>query len=301
LSVTEPFWLDNRYGDAFWGRYDTLNAQIDTVDVQGTVAVRLNPWRDAGFGVSAQKTEAMLEVALPNLSPLLPDGRSSVSGDGWNYGWSVGLQAHRDRMTLGASYRSAIEHDLDARVAVTGLLPPLDTVNFSTAGTARFTTPWMAVVGARFRATPQLTLNGQVQRFGWSEYDAIRIAFPGGGDTIRQDYDDTTSAAVGADYAVNSRWTVRGGFQFDQTPTPRHLREPGVPDSDSKLYALGASLRLRPNVTVDGGVGYRKHKGAPIYEDSLVYAGTPAATMTNVRGRVSGHDKTASVGLRWKF
>ena len=74
-----------------------------------------------------------------------------------------------------------------------------------------------------------------------------------------------------------------------------------MPDSNRRLYALGTSLQLRPNVTVDGGVGYVQQKGARIYEDSVFYGGTPAATMTRVRGRTSGSSKIASIGLRWKF
>ena len=301
VSVTQPYQLDNRFTPTYWGRYDTLNARVDTTDIQATAAWQVSDWLDVGVGFSAQYTEALLETAMPNLSPLLPDAKSSVSGDGWNYGWSAGLQAHRGPVSLGASFRSAIEQELDTRVTVSGLLPPLDAANFTTPGTATFSTPWIAVVGARYRATPQLTLNGQIQRFGWSEYDAIRVRFPGGSDTVRQDFDDTTSAAVGADYAVSPRWTVRGGFQFNQTPTPSYLREPGIPDSDRKLYTVGSSLQLRPNVTVDAAVGYSRMNGARIYEDSIVYGGTPAATMTNVRGRASGHSTLASVGLRWKF
>ena len=302
VSVTQPFLLDTHLSPTFWGRYDTITAHVKTTDIQGTVAAQVNSWLDVGVGVSAQYTEAMLENAMPNLSPLLPDARSSLSGEGWNYGWTVGAQAHTERLTVGASYRSAMNHELDTTVRISGLLPPLDAFNFTTdQGEADFKTPWMAVVSARFRVTPQLTLNGQVQRFGWSEYDAIRIRFPGGGDRIAQNYKDTTAWSVGADYAVNRNWTLRGGVQLDETPTPDDLREPGVPDTDRRLYTAGASVRVAPNVTLDGAVGLTDFKGARIDEDSVFYAGSPAATTTRVRGSIKREGRTASLGLRWRF
>ena len=301
FSAGTPFLLRTNFDPAFFGRYDTVNAKVETVDLQGTAAHQVNDWLDVGVGVSAQYTEALLASALPNLSPLLPDARSQLSGEGWNYGWTVGAQAHRGRGSVGASYRSGVTQDLDAQITVSGLLGPLAGANFSTAGRAEFKTPWMASLAGRWQATPQLTINAQAQRFGWSEYDAIRIAFPGGGDTIRQNYSDTTALGVGADYEVSPTLTLRGGVQYDETPTPDDLREPGVPDSDRWLYGAGGSLRLRPSVTLDAALGYIAFKGARIFEDSVFYGGSGADTFTRVRGETKGHGTIASAGLRWKF
>ena len=301
FSAGSPFLLRTDFNSDFWGRYDTLNAKIDVTELQGTAALRVNDWLDLGLGVSANYTEALLATALPNLSPLLPDGRSQVSGDAWNYGWTVGAQAHGDRGSVGLSYRSAVEHDLDAQISISGLLGPIAAGNMTGPGSATFTTPWIASLSGRWQLTPELTLNAQAQRFGWSEYDAIRIAFTGGGETIRQNYSDTTTVGVGADYQVSPILMLRGGVQFDETPTPDTLREPGVPDSDRVLYAAGGSLQLRPSIALDAALGYIAFKGDRIFEDSVFYAGTGADTSTRVRGNAKGHGVIASAGLRWKF
>ena len=56
-------------------------------------------------------------------------------------GWTVGGQAHFGQFTLGASYRSKIEHDLDGTVFVGGLVGPLAAANRDGPGSAKFTTP----------------------------------------------------------------------------------------------------------------------------------------------------------------
>jgi long-chain fatty acid transport protein len=77
---------------------------------------------------------------------------------------------------LGASYRSKMEHDLDGRVFVGGLLGPLAPANRDTKGSAAFTTPWIATLGARWQATDKLALNAQVQRIGWGEFKSIDVS-----------------------------------------------------------------------------------------------------------------------------
>src|SRR5437899_4703675 len=107
VSLTAPFNLTTKYRQQSWVRYDALRSRLTTADLQLTAAMKVTDWLDLGVGFDAQHTEAKLQNALPNLSPTLPDGITQLSGNGWNYGWTVGAQAPFDRLSLGASYRSA--------------------------------------------------------------------------------------------------------------------------------------------------------------------------------------------------
>jgi long-chain fatty acid transport protein len=302
LSVTKPFHLEYDYGDNAWTRYDTTANEIDATDIQVTGAMRATPWLDLGVGFSAQYTEAFLDSAYPNLDPTAPDARASLQGgDGWNYGWTAGAQAHLDRLSLGASYRSAMNHEIDGTFTLSGLLGPLAGGNFSAPAQTSFKTPWLAIVAARWQATPQLTLNGQVQRSGWSEYDAVRVTIGGQPSAIVQNFSDTTSVAVGADYALTPVWTIRAGVQFDPTPVADELREPGIADSDRWVYGLGASVVVNPAVTFDAALGYVAFQGDRIYENAVFYPGTGADTTVRMRGSYEADSKIVSAGLRWRF
>ena len=301
LSATRPFHFESDYGAGSWARYNTIEASIQTTDLQATAAYQLTPWLDVGAGVSAQYTEAHLRSNYPNISPFDPDATSELNGDGWNYGWTVGAQMDVDRLTLGASYRSAVEQELDAAVRVAGLTGPLAVANVDTNGQATFTTPWIAVIGARFRATERLTANIQVSRFGWSEYDAVTVSFTGGGVTIPQRFQDTTTYAVGADYELSPMITLRGGIQFDETPTRNDLREAGVVDSDRVRVGVGASWAVSPNMTFDAALSHTRYDENEIFEDYVFYPGTGADTTARLRGSFEASSNTASVGLRWRF
>jgi long-chain fatty acid transport protein len=302
LSATRPFYLENEFGAGSWTRYDTIRNQIHIDDYQATVAFRATEWLDLGVGVSAQYTDAFLDSASPNLNPAAPDGLQSLrAGEDWSYGFSLGAQAVFDRLSVGASYRSAHDRDLEGSLSLTGLQVPLDGANFSAPAQTNFGTPWIAILGARFRATPKLTLNAQLERFGWSEYDVITIEFAGARAEIPQNFEDVTTYAVGADYAVSDAMTLRAGAQWDPTPSPDTLRENGVADSDRVLFGAGASVRLAPRVTLDGALGYSRFEGSRLIEDAVFYGGTPAETRDRTRGDFEGDAATASIGLRIGF
>jgi long-chain fatty acid transport protein len=303
LTVAAPYNFTTDYNSNSWTRYDALKSNLTTIDVNGSVAYRVNDMLDLGVGVSAQYTDAELSSALPNLSPALPDGASSLKGEGnWDYGWNVGAQFHASpALTIGASYRSKIEHELDGKVLVTGLLGPLAGANVNTDGVAKITTPWMANLGARWQVNDKTTLNASVSRIGWSEFDKIVVTYPNGGSVSQQNYKDTTTVAAGVDYDVNQKLTLRAGVQYDPTPTPDVGRTARVPDGDRMLYAVGSTWKATDSILWDAAVSYINFDDTQISRTDTLYAGTAAATTLNMKGDVGGSAVVLSTGLRWSF
>jgi len=304
LSFTSPFNFTNKYEGASWTRYDALKSRVTDANVEVLAAIRVTDRLDVGLGLDAQYASATLTQALPNLSPLAPDAMQRLSGGGWDYGWDAGAQYRPDeRLTLAASYRSKISHTLKGDVSVGGLLGPLAGANLTTSGRATFDTPWMATLGARWQATDRLWLNAQVQRIGWGQFRAITVSLPGGTQVTPQDYKDTTTVAVGLDYApaFTSTWTLRGGVQYDPTPTPDASRSTRVPDGDRWLFGLGATHRLRGGATLDLNADYIAFAESRINRTDLEFAGTPVATPVTFRGTVRGGALVLGAGLNWAF
>ena len=303
LSAAAPYNFTTDYNSNSWTRYDALKSNLFTVDVNGTVAYRVNDMLDVGVGVSAQYTDAELSSALPNLSPALPDGSSSLKGEGnWDYGWNVGAQLHATpTLTIGASYRSKIKHDLDGKVVISGLLGPLAGNNVTADGVANITTPWMANLGARWQVSGATTLNASVSRIGWSEFDQIVVNYPGRTQISEQNYKDTTTYAVGVDHMVNDKLTLRAGVQYDPTPTPDVGRTARVPDGDRMLYAVGSTWQATDSIQWDAALSYISFKDTEINRTETIYGGTAAATTLNLQGDVGGSAVVISTGVRWSF
>jgi long-chain fatty acid transport protein len=217
-------------------------------------------------------------------------------------GWNVGLQAHpSDRWTVGVAYRSAVERDVQGYVDISGLLGPLSAGNGVLSAHATFTTPWTATLGARWRATDKLHLNAQIVWLGWDQFDAIVVHTALGRTVLPQNYDNTTTGAIGADYDLDRRWTLRGGVQFDPTPTPDRGRDLRVPDSDRWLFNGGASYKAGGHLTIDGAVGYVLFKGSKVDNTRVFFEGTPAQTSVHQLADLEGHAWVLSTGAHWVF
>ena len=301
LSVNAPYNFTTKYRRNSWARYDALESRLTTADIQLTGAWQVSDWLDLGASVDAIYADAKLSTASPNLSPLLPDGITQLAGDGWDFGWSVGAQAHIGALTLGASYRAAVDHKLKGDIFQGGLLGPLAGGNFEGAGRAAFSTPWIATFGGRYAVTDRLTLNAQVQRIGWGEFDAIEVQTPAGPQALAQNYKDVTSGGVGLDYQLNERLTLRAGVQYDPTPTPDDERTARVPDGDRWLFGAGATADIGIGLKLDLAAAYIDFAKTDVRHDTTFYGGTPAAVTTRLNGEVRGAGYILSAGLTKAF
>ena len=302
LAVTAPFSFTSDYDPAGWQRYSAIRSRLLTLDFQPSLAFAATDWLSVGAALNVQYSDAWLSNALPNLAPGSADGRLRLTGNGWDFGWSAGIQLRPDeRVSVGLAYKSAVKHKLEGTVDISGLQGPLAVRNLNSATVARFTTPWQLTVGARVGVTESLTFNAQAVHFGWSKFDRIDIEAPLNTALI-QNYKDTWSLAVGFDQELGERLTLRAGIQFDPTPTRDSDRTPRVPDGDRIDYNVGATYRLNGHMSVDLAAGYTDLQNSPIARDERFYAGTPAQTDILTSGRIHGQSVlVVALGGRMSF
>lgn len=285
LAISSPYSFTTNYDSTSWVRYTADKTMLRTFDIQPSIAFAPNEHISLGVALNAEHSKASLSNFLPNLSALQPDGHQTLKGNGWDFGWTAGAQFRTDRITIGGSYKSSVKHVLDGDVITAGLLGPLATQNGTISTKATFRTPWQATFGARFKATDKLTLNGQIVRFGWNKFDTIRLGAPINA-ALPENYKNTWSFAGGLDYAVNEKWTLRSGIQYDQTPTRDGNRDARVPDGDRWNFAAGTSYNLTPGFTIDAAANYLTVKNASIDRTTAAYAGTAVQTPILVNGEL---------------
>jgi long-chain fatty acid transport protein len=303
LSVTAPYSFATNYENNSWARYSSDKTKLTTFDLQPTIAFAPSPLIGIGIGLNAEHSKASLSNSLPNLSPLLPDGHQTLRGKGWDFGWSAGAQIHPSPMIdLGVSYKSSIKHKLKGSITTAGLLGPLAGQNGVINNvTASFRTPWQATASARVHASEALTLNAQIVRAGWGKFDAIRLGAPLNA-ALPQNYKNSWSYAIGADYDVTPVWTMRGGIQIDKTPTQDGSRDTRVPDASRINFALGTSYKITESITLDAAANYVDFKNETIDRPGGFYIGSPAQTLLLTSGQLrSAHAVILALGARMSF
>ncbi|MFC0204032.1 OmpP1/FadL family transporter [Novosphingobium soli] len=301
LSVTAPYSFTTDYDADSWARYTADKTKLRTFDIQPSLAVALTDGLYIGAAANIEHVDAALGNALPDLSPLLPDGHQNLEGKGWDVGWSAGIQFHDGPVSLGLAYKSAIKHKLDGTLTIEGLQGPLAAQNRTIDATAEFETPWQIIGSARARVSQKLTLNAQVVRMGWSKFDSIDLGAPIN-QSIPENYRNSWTWALGADYDVSPEWTVRAGFQRGITPTRDGDRDARVPDSNRWNFSAGTSYALSQRFTIDAAASYITFDDAAIDRTTAAYAGTTAQTPILVDGELQDASALVlSLGARMAF
>ena len=309
LAITSPFSFATKYDDSnAFVRYSALTTRLTTIDLQPTLAWRPVRWLGIGAGPVIEYTDALLSNALPQLGSGSTDGRVTLRGNGWDAGYTVGAQLHpTEAITIGGAYRSKISHTLTGDAKLEGLQGLLAGENQDNGASASFNTPWSATFSVRWKVTDKLTLEGQGVRFGWSEFHQIAL-----NDATAplpnqlENYHDTTSGAVGFDYDLTPRLTVRAGIQYDPTPTPDVGRDARVPDGDRFLFAGGYSFRVNPHIVLDGAASYIDFIPSHINRDASEYGNVPGTNGAlnvpiNIQGEVNASAETLSMGAHFYF
>ena len=272
-GFTRPFALRNRWADpeAFSGRFLGQRTDIDVYSINPTVAYRVADRLAVGVGVDMRRSTIALRRRFPGLRPgtnAIVDA-ASVRVDARRdtaFAVNVGVLARPiENLSIGAHYRSGVTHnyqgdaefsllptgsaELDAAVAE---IIPAGTLPFRSS--IRF--PHSFAAGAAYE-WGDWTFAGDVGLFLWSRFQQIAVDFEGREDLreiVVQDYSDSMQIRVGAERRLGTRWAVRGGYFFDDSPAPAASLSPVLFDADRHGLTVGGSWQQGP-VRIDAAGG----------------------------------------------
>jgi long-chain fatty acid transport protein len=302
LGISAPFGLKVVYDDGFFGRYDSLKSDLKSYNIQPSVAYKITDHLSVGGGVDVQYFKATLTSALPNLSPLQPDGSLRIKGNDWSVGWNLGVQGDFGPVKLGAHYRSHISQRLDGTVAIAGLLGPLAGSNGTRTGTAPISTPDIATVSGVY-GIGDARLLASVNWYNWSRFKRITVEDASGAVFLdsEQNYRDTWSYSLGGEYDVSKKLTVRAGAMHDQTPTRDSFRTTRVPDGNRWWATTGLTYRLNDNIALNASYAHIFVKTATVDRIDPLFAGTPAVTTVRTFSQNTGNADELAGSISLKF
>ena len=120
--------------------------------------------------------------------------------------------------------------------------------SFSGDASTEITLPDTWSFGVAYKPTEKLTLEFDVDRFGWSSYDELDIDLTGStlGDPAAspKDWEDCWAFRFGVQYSVTENLDLRAGYAYDNTPQPDDTVGPELPDADRHNYTIGVGYRI---------------------------------------------------------
>lgn len=269
LGIGAPFGLMTEYEDDDWaGRYHSKKFEIRSVNINPSIAWRINDRLSVGAGINWMYLDAKFSRAAPFVLPGVGflgdlDATVDVKGDGW--GWNAGVIYQLDARTrIGFSYRSQVRIDADGDTTVSNqsvtnplALARLRTMSADAATSVKL--PDTAVLSIVHQLNDRWQLLGDISWTGWSSIKALDIENTGNA-AIRSDnldlrFRDTWRIALGANYRFNEKWTLKGGLAWDQAPIrSAHYRPTSLPDKDRYWVSIGAQYAATDRTKID--IGY---------------------------------------------
>ncbi|PZQ47244.1 MAG: hypothetical protein DI551_03705 [Micavibrio aeruginosavorus] len=312
LGVNSSFGLADDYGSDFIGRYNSVDSKLLTIGIQPTAAYKVNNWLSVGAGVNVEYVYANLKskIVAPTAGGASPDpdadGSLKLAGDDWAVGYNLGIQLQPTTTTkVGLTYKTSVNHKLKGDVDITNPTSGLPIPGFvsgavsSASGTAKLSLPDIASFAVSQQLNDQWTVLGSVNWYGWGDFDNIPAsssALPGGGSLTEQNYENTWGFAVGARYRLNEKWLLKGGIQYDQTPTVTADRSTRIPDGDRIWFAGGVTYSINPKIDLDFSAAY-----VNVSEERVAVTDETATGTVVTRGDTDGSVGIAAAAIRYKF
>lgn len=293
LGIGAPFGLKTEYDDDWIGRYHSREFDIKTININPSVAYKVNDQLSIGAGVNYTQLDATYRRAayMPGTGDL--NAKLKADGDGW--GWNAGLLYKVTPATrIGLSYRSTVKVNVDGDTKIThdvaGLIAKRDA-----SSTVKL--PDTAIFSVAHDLNNKWQLLADVSWTGWSSIKSLDINNGGApfDDELELKFRDTWRVALGANYRYNERWTLRGGLAWDQSPIRSNQYRPtSLPDNDRYWASIGA--RYSPNDKLSVDIGY-----AHLFVKSTRIDNNTDVTKGHVKGKYDAKADLIGVQVSYRF
>jgi len=274
LGITTPYGLSNEwkpsgsFADPTGLRYQSpYFADLKTINFNPTVSVRAGERLTFGVGLNVMWSQLTLKqfypwAAFPGSTGAEQDGIARLKGDGTGVGINMGLTWQMtERQRLAITYRSPVTVNYGGQLDINNVTPTAAFLGAATNSdfSTRITFPTTVAVGYGVQITDKFRVESDVEWIQFSKFKSLNLdvgrnAFLFPSTSIPQDWKDTFTAGIAGEWKFAPGWTMRGGYQFYQSPVPDRTFSPTIPDADQNVLTVGLSYQTGQH-TFDLGYG----------------------------------------------
>lgn len=241
-----------------------------SVNLNPNIAYRVSEQLSLAAGVNLVYAEAKLTRHKGALAVFTggsaSDNLVGMTGETVAWGWNIGsLYEFNPNHRVGFAYRSAVDLDFDD-----GEFSSYSSgvaTNAVVEGRLKITLPAMWEISAFHQLTDSMALHYGYQRTDWSSFKELKATSSQctNGECFykSEKYEDSGRWSLGSTYQLNSTWTLRVGFAFDEQAGEATL---SIPDSDRYWYSAGVSYVISDSLSIDAGFALVKSKSGTFTE-----------------------------------
>lgn len=263
FGVHLPYGLRTRWAEretTFTGRFISKDAELRSFSLNPTIAYKIEDRLAIGVGIDFRLSKVKLERNAAAINPFTfraVDAAAVRLESGYNKGWGfdVGVLAKpTHNLSLGASYRHKIKTDFTGDATFTLLPTGNGQLDAAIAGrlpsgsvpvTTAIEFPSIFAIGVAYD-WDTWTIAADVDFQQWSSFDTLPLTFEGRPDlssVVEELYQNSRIYRFGVEKRLSERFALRGGYYFDETPSPVESVSPLLPDADRHGLAAGFTWR----------------------------------------------------------
>jgi len=277
VGVNFPFGLKTQWPDTGPLRYVATESFLQVMQINPTIAYRVNDQLSIGMGAVHARVSANLKARM-NLSALntqlsggvptlSPDGNKELDGSSSGWGYNVGLLYQPfAKHSLGASYRSQIQNRIKGKTHLSNLsgvaasAPVFGGDKYSVDTETDLNLPQSLILGYAFKHG-NWTMETDAEWVDYSsiqqnkfdfkgEDNATRLAVLNSGNPVPRQWHSSWNFGAGANYKFNDTWQARGGYFYFSESVPEKTWDPSIPESPRSGFSFGGGWTFS-SVTLD--------------------------------------------------
>jgi len=270
FSVTHPYGLSKRWDNA----YPKATAEEFTLKVfefNPTVSYKISDKLSVAAGARMLYSDGKVKSNGSGIGvPAIRD----LSGDSTDFGYNLAISyLPCQNVSLAATYRSKVNLNLEGDALINSVAYGAEVM---VPAPALLT---LAAAYTRNKTTFEFTYD----KTYWSAYDKLDFNYstrpPGLLGTLFDDpkpknWGNTDAFRFGITHQCTKELTAMVGFAIDKNPIPDNTLGFELPDSDAKLYSIGARYKYNENLTLGAAYLYDDKESRTVANASPYPSGT---------------------------
>ena len=246
------------YDDDWVGRFEAQDVEMVVVGVIPSLAFKVTDKFSLGLAVPVMYSNLQLDIAVPDIgSAGEGEGKAEIDGDDVQV--AAGVSFHyqlSERTAFGGRATSKFEFEYDGDVDARYLGQVAVSTELTLASIAR--------LGLSHAFNDRWSGYASVGWDNWSQMDEVLLTTDARGLNLPRKWEDTYHYALGAEYRLDDRWTLKGGVAYDTNPVDKVDRTADMPIDRQVRYALGADYLRKSGMKISGSLVYADYGDAEI-------------------------------------
>ncbi|MEO1136563.1 MAG: outer membrane protein transport protein, partial [Pseudomonadota bacterium] len=240
LALYAPFGFNTSYDDTSVARYHGTFSQVVSGSISPILGIDLGGGWSVAAGPRFQYLDIDIEGAIDAAGiesallmtmsvPGTDDAFVDISANDWGVGYALGVHgALGDRVTIGASFSSKVEHNLegsaefDISTSAAGQAVAQAAGLFQDTGvTGDLTTPATLQFGVKVDISDKMRVLASAMQTRWKSFDQLVTAFDNPAqppEITTQNWNNTWAGAIGVEREFGPAQTVRLGVMYEEDP-----------------------------------------------------------------------------------